>query len=325
MDSIVQREKNNLEKINKLNNSKNSLWKRMSYYKYFYLLILPAVIFYIIFSYMPMYGVVLAFKNFSYSKGILRSPWAARHGFEHFYRIFSDAAFKKAFANTLIISVQRIIFEFPVPIILALLINEIGKSKYKRFVQTVLTFPHFVSWIIVTGIFFNILSDQGVLNQIIVAFGGEKVSILTQKSTFRALLYVTNNWKEAGWGTIIYLAAISGVSIELYEAAIVDGAKRFQLVKYVTWPAIRSTIGIMLILAIANIMNAGFDQIFNMYNAAVYDVADIIDTLIYRRTFIIGADFSSSTAIGLFKSVVNFIMLFTGNAIVKKMSGRGIY
>jgi len=192
-------------------------------------------------------------------------------------------------------------------------------------VQTVLTFPHFLSWVVVTGIFFQLLSDQGVLNEVIAAFGGAKIHLLSQASTFRGLLYVTANWKEAGWGTIIYLAAISGVSVELYEAAIVDGAKRFQLMRYITWPAVKSVIGIMFILSVAGIMSAGFDQIFNMYNAAVQDKSDIIDTFIYRRTFITGLDFASSTAIGLFTNVINFIMLFAGNTIVKRLTGKGIY
>lgn len=305
--------------------NKRRLWKQICYYKYFYFLFLPALVLYIIFSYIPMYGAVLAFKDLNFTKGILRSPWTDMHGMKHFYELLSDMEFKKAFSNTLIISLQRIIICFPIPIILSLLINEIQKNKLKRIVQTVLTFPHFISWVVVTGIISNLLSDAGVINEIILALGGEKIHLFTQASTFRGLLYSTDIWKEAGWGTIIYLAAISGVSIELYEAAIVDGAKRFQLVRYITWPAIKSVIGIMLILAIANIMNAGFDQIFNMYNAAVYDKADIIDTFVYRRTFITGLDFSSSTAIGLFKSVINFIMLFTGNAIVKRSTGKGIY
>lgn len=304
---------------------KNMLWKRILASKYFYLMFLPAFLLFLVFSYYPMYGIQLAFKDLNFSKGITASPWAAMNGLEHFYDLLTDAVFKKAFINTLVISLQRLLFEFPVPIVLALLINEIRNTGARRMVQTVLTFPHFLSWVVVTGIFFNLLSDGGVLNELIVLLGGEKVHLLTEKSTFRALLYFTSNWKEAGWGTIIYLAAISGISVELYEAAIVDGAKRFQLVRYITWPAMRSVIGIMLTLSIANIMNAGFDQIFNLYNAAVYDVADIIDTFVYRRTFITGLDFASSTAIGLFKSVINFIMLFTGNLVVLKTTGKGIY
>lgn len=305
--------------------SMKKLYRRICYNKYFYILFLPALIYYLIFCYRPMYGAILAFKDLDFSKGIMGSPWTSMYGMKHFYDLVSDMDFKTAFLNTVIVSFQRIIFEFPVPIILALLINEIRKNKIRRIVQTILTFPHFLSWVVVTGIFFNLLGDSGVFNEMLAAMGFEKVHLLTQQSTFRGLLYATSNWKEAGWGTIIYLAAISGVNPELYEAAIVDGAKRFQLVRYITWPAIVSVIGMMLILAIAGMMNAGFDQIFNMYNAAVYPKVDIIDTFIYRRTFVSGLDFASSTAIGLFKSVINFILLFAANSVVRKFTGKGIY
>lgn len=302
-----------------------SAWKRIVDARYFYLMFFPAFLLFLVFSYYPMYGIQLAFKNLNFSKGITGSPWAAMNGLEHFYNLLTDMDFQKAFVNTLIISLQRLVFEFPVSIILALLINEIKKSRTKRIVQTVLTFPHFLSWVVVTGIFFNLLSDSGVLNETLATIGMSKVHLLTQASSFRGLLYVTSNWKEAGWGTIIYLAAISGISVELYEAAIVDGAKRFQLVRFITWPAMKSVIGIMFVLSVAGIMSAGFDQIFNMYNAAVYDKVDIIDTFIYRRTFVSGLDFASSTAIGLFKSVINFIMLLAGNIIVRRTTGKGIY
>ncbi len=305
--------------------SSESLWRQVLKYRYFYIMFLPAFIMFVLFSYVPMYGIQLAFKDLNFSKGIMGSPWTSMHGLKHFYDLINNSEFGRAFINTLVISLQRIVFQFPVPIILALLINEIQRDRFKRIVQTILTFPHFLSWIVVTGIFFNLLSDAGVLNEIINVFGGEKVHLLTQASTFRAFLYTTHIWKEAGWGTIIYLAAISGINSELYEAAIVDGAKRFQLTRYITWPAIVSVIGVMLVLALSSIMNAGFDQIFNMYNPAVYAQADIIDTYIYRRTFVTGLDFASSTAIGLFKSVINFIMLYAGNMIVRKATGKGIY
>jgi putative aldouronate transport system permease protein len=301
---------------------KHPLLMKILKYKYFYLLTIPALIYYIIFAYIPMYGSVLAFKDFNYAKGILHSPWV---GMKHFDRVFDDAVFWKVFANTLLISFGRIIYEFPVPIILAILMNEIGKNKLKRFYQTVFTFPHFVSWIVVSGIIFNLFSDAGVVNQAITVFGGQKVSLLTVPKIFRGLLYITDNWKEAGWGTIIYLAAIAGISPDLYEAAEIDGASRFQRMRYITWPAIRSVTGILLILQIGNIMNAGFDQILNMYNPIVYDVSDILDTYVYRRTFVTGMDFSSSTAIGLFKSAINVILLYSANYTVKKVNGEGIF
>lgn len=301
------------------------LIKRIAYCKYLYLFFLPALLIYIIFSYVPMYGAILAFKDLNFTKGILGSPWTSMHGMKHFYDLLSNMDFRKSFVNTMIISIGRIVFEFPVPVIIALLINEIRKSRLKRVVQTVFTFPHFVSWVIISGIFFNLLSDSGVVNEIIAACGGQKINLLSQPSTFRVLLFATDNWKEAGWSTIIYLATISGINPSLYEAAIVDGANRFQLVRYITWPAIKSVIGVMFILSISRLMNAGFDQIFNLYNPAVYDKADIIDTYIYRRTFMLGLDFATSTAVGLFKSVINVIMLIVGNAVISKATGKGIY
>jgi putative aldouronate transport system permease protein len=313
------------KRISPVHYKKASTWKLIISSRYFYLMFLPTFLLLLVFTYYPMYGIQLAFKDLNFAKGITGSTWTSMHGLKHFYSLLTDMDFQKAFVNTLIISLQRLIFEFPVPIILALLMNEIRKSSAKRIVQTVLTFPHFLSWVVVTGIFFNILGDSGILNETLALLGFQKIHLLTQASTFRGLLYITSNWKEAGWGTIIYLAAISGISVELYEAAIVDGAKRFQLMRYITWPAMMSVIGIMFVLAIANIMSAGFDQIFNMYNPAVYNQADIIDTFIYRRTFVSGLDFASSTAIGLFKSVINFIMLFAGNYIVLKTTGKGIY
>lgn len=303
-----------------ISSSKHPLLDKIRYYKYLYMLVLPAILFYLLFAYFPMYGSLLAFKEFSYSKGILGGEWV---GLKYFKEIFNDTLFLKSFVNTLIIGCGRVIFEFPIPIIMAIFMNEINKIRLQRFFQTVFTFPHFLSWIVVAGIMFNMMSDSGVLNQVIVLMGGEKINMLADPKVFRGLLYATSDWKEAGWGTIIYLAAISGISPELYEAAAIDGAKRFHIMRYITWPSIKSVAGILLILNIGNFMNGGFDQIINMYNPIVYSVADIIDTYVYRRTFITGLDFSSSTAIGLFKSVVNITLLFLANSVVKKVNGEG--
>lgn len=313
--------------VNKKNlRGKNGrLLKQIVANRYLYLLFLPAAVLLLLFCYFPMYGVIIAFKDYDYGKGIVFSPWTTMHGFQHFYDLLSNSDFITAFRNTIIISFQRLIFEFPVSIILALLINEIRTKHYKRTVQTVLTIPHFMSWVVVYGIFFSLLSDQGVLNQVIASLGFSKVYLLQQTDTIRGLLYITSNWKEMGWGTIIYLAAITGVDQELYEAAVVDGAKRRHCVLYITLPAIISVIGVMFILALANIMNAGFDQIFNMYNAATFSKIDIIDTYVYRRTFVTGCDYPSSAAIGLFKNIINLVLLLGGNTVVKKLTGAGIY
>ena len=268
-----------------------------------------------------MYGITIAFREFSY-----RNPFGGDWvGLKYFKEMMRDTQFWVSFKNTLQISLGRLIFEFPAPIILALLLNEMWGARLKRVYQTVFTFPHFLSWVVGAGIVVNLIAESGAMNQILGAVGLPKLSILTNPSAFRPMLYISNLWKEAGWSAIIYLAAITSINPELYEAAYVDGAGRFQRMFHITLPSIRGTIGVLLILAIANIANAGFDQIFNLYNALVYDVADILDTYIYRRTFVSGLSFSSSAAQGIFKSVINLILLVTANTLTKKISGQGIY
>lgn len=301
---------------------KPSLGKRIFQNRYMYLLFLPLLVFYAIFLYAPMYGVTLAFKSYDYLGGILGSPWI---GLENFRQLLEHPEFMQAFQNTLIISFGRLVFEFPIPIILALFINEIRGTGYKRVMQTIYTFPHFLSWVIVYGLFFNLFSHDGVVNQLLNIMGLKSQEVLQNAGTFRSFLFISDNWKEAGYGTIIYLAAITGISPELYEAGKIDGANRWQLMRYITWPSIKPTVAIMLVLQVAGMMNAGFDQIFNMDNAAVRSVSDIIDTLVFRLTFVTGADFGFTTAIGLFKSVINLILMLIANGVVKKLTGRGIY
>lgn len=299
---------------------KNSLWKRINEYKYLYILLIPLIIFYILFSYVPMYGITLAFKTFDYSKGIFGSPW---NGFQNFKDVLSDPNFINAFRNTIVISLGRLLIEFPVPIVMALLLNEISKNKLKRLYQTVFTLPHFLSWIVLSGILISIFNDQGVANQILTALGLQKNQVLSQNGSFLALIFLSNIWKEAGWSTILYLASIASINPELYEAAIVDGANRFQQMKAITWPTVKATALILLILAVGNVMNGGFDQIFNMYNPSVYQNADIIDTFVYRSAFTDATGFGFTTTVGLMKSIVNFVLLYGANAIVKVMGGEG--
>ena len=308
---------------------KHELLKRIVSCKYLYILLFPTLVYFAVFSYAPMYGAILAFKDFSYKLGIMGSHWTKDYGLYHFIRLFSILGFKTAFFNTLLISLGRLVFEFPVPIILALLFNEVHGKKYRKTVQTISTFPHFISWVIAYGVLYNLMNDQGIINQVLLAFGGSKVSLLTSQTAIRPLIFITNIVKEAGWGTIIYLAAISNVNPELFEAAIVDGAKRRHLALHITWPAIRTVVGIMMILQVANAMNAGFDQIFNVYNPSVYNKIDILDTFIYRLTFAADGtynlDFASATAVGLFKSVINLVLLVIANFVTKRATGSGIY
>jgi putative aldouronate transport system permease protein len=268
-----------------------------------------------------MYGVTLAFKTFNYSKGILGSPW---NNFQNFKDILRTPFFFRAFRNTCLISFGRLLIEFPIPIIMSLLLNEISRFRLKRVYQTIFTFPHFLSWIILSGIIRNLLNDQGVVNQILLALGKERNTILSQSPSFISMLFVSNIWKEAGWSTILYLAAIAGINPELYEAATVDGANRWQQVWVVTWPAVKSTATILLILAVGGIMNGGFDQIFNLYNPLVIPQVDIIDTYVYRSAFVDATGFGFSTTVGMMKSIVNFILLFGANKLVKLMGSEGL-
>ncbi|ASA26438.1 protein lplB [Paenibacillus donghaensis] len=297
----------------KLRRLKKPLGKEIVKHKYLYLLVLPTIIFFVVFAYVPMYGVILAFKDFDYSLGIFGSPW---NDFQNFRDVLGNPDFVNAFKNTLFISFGRLIIEFPVPIVLALLLNEMFNGKLRKVYQTVFTFPHFISWVVLSGIVTTILSDQGLLNELLQVFGFGKNNVLTEGNSFTALLFISNIWKEAGWSSIIYLAAIAGINPELYEAASIDGAGRFQQIKSITWPALKGTAAILLILAVGGIMNGGFDQIFNLYNSAVYNRADILDTFVYRSAFTDATGFGFSTTVGLLKSVINCLLLFSANFVV---------
>lgn len=296
----------------------NSLNKQ----KTLYLMLLPCVIYLIIFSYAPMYGIVLAFKDFNMLKGIINSPWV---GFKHFEALFADSYFQTVTWNTLKISLMRLLFGFPVPIILALLLNEVRINKFKRTIQTIIYLPHFISWIIIAGILKVFLTtDGGIVNQVIMLFGFEPVPFLTSNTYFIPMLIVSDILKEAGWGTIIYLAALAGVDPEQYEAAMIDGANRWKRLIYITLPGISVAISIMLILSLSGILNAGFDQIFNLYSPLVYETADIIDTYVFRIGLLSGK-YSLATALGLFKSIIALILILITNKMAKALGGSGIW
>lgn len=300
---------------------KQSLWHRMWTYRYIYLLLLPGVLYFVIFKYIPIYGIQLAFKDYSFADGIAGSPWV---GFDNFTYLFSEAQFWNAFKNTLIISFMKLIVAFPIPVILAIFLSEIRWKKYQKFVQTVLTFPHFLSWVILSGIMFTFLSNTGVVNNILELSGFDRIEFFTDVKTFRWLLVLSDIWKESGWSTIIYLAAILGVDASLHEAAAIDGANRLQKIWYIVWPEIRSVVVVMFILRVGSVMEAGFMQVLNLYNATVYSVGDILDTYVYRITFQTGADFGVSTAVSLFKGITNCVLLITANTVAKKLGEKGI-
>ena len=300
----------------------SSLISRVLKSKEIYFLILPGVIWFLIFAYVPMYGLSLAFKTYKANLGIFGSPWI---GLENFTYVFRDPAFLESVWRTLWINLGRILFQFPFPILLALLLNELRMNTYKKAIQTVYTFPHFLSWIIVSSVLINSLDMQGLVNGIIRLLGGDPINFLGNTQIFRPLLYITDNWKSAGWTMIIYLAAITGIDTEQYESAQLDGATRLQIMRYITLPGIQSTIVVMLILTVGNLMNSGFDQIFNISNAATAKAGEILDMYIYRITFQSAADFSFSSAVSLFRSVINFALLLFADRVCKWLGAEGLF
>lgn len=297
---------------------KPSKWRKaFSTYKYHYLLLLPGLLYFIIYKYLPIAGIVIAFEDFKVSKGMFGSEWA---GMKWFDMLFGSPDFWTAFTNTLIISFYKLIFNFPAPVLLALMINEVMSSKLRRTFQTIVYFPHFLSWVVLGGIMFALFAPQTGLLSI---FGIDQ-SPLMSESTFRSTLVLSQMWKETGWGTIIYLAAITGINPELYEAARMDGANRFQLARYITLPALVGTMIILLILRTGEILHAGFDQVFILYNPLVYSVGDILDTYVYRVGLTSGR-FSLATAAGLFQSAVSLLLILFTNWLAKRMGGKGLW
>lgn len=302
----------------KLKNLGKEMWKN----KAIYALLIPGLIWYLIFCYIPMGGLSLAFKTYKANLGIWASPWA---GFDNYVHVFRDPAFWAAIRRTLIINAGRLLITFPFPILLSLMINELRVGKYKKVMQSVFTFPHFLSWVIVASIMTNVLSYDGLVNSILGVLGFETVNILGNSKLFQPLLYITDIWKASGWSAIVYMAAISGIDVEQYEAAEIDGATRLQRVFHITLPSIMPTIVVMFILATGNIMTAGFDQVFNLSNAAVKAVSETLDMYIYRVTFQSVTDFSFSMAVSLFKSVINMVLLLLADRGAKLMGGTGLF
>jgi len=281
-----------------------------------YLMFMPALALIIVFCYVPMYGVILSFKNYRFLDGIWGSPWV---GLKHFERMFSGPFFLPVLKNTIEISLLHIVFGFPAPIVFALMINELVFIKFKKAVQTISYLPYFISWVALGGIIVNLLSpSRGVVNNIIGFFGIEPVYFLTEARYFVPMLIITAIWKNAGWGSIVYLAAIAGVEAEQYESARLDGANRWRQIWHITLPSILPVISIMFIMGLGGILNAGFDQIFNLYNPMVYKVADILDTYVYREG-IMQANYAYSTAVGLFKNFVGFFLVFGTNLVVRRI------
>ena len=297
--------------------------QRYVQYRYMFILLAAAFVWTIVFRYGPMYGVIIAFKKYRIYDGIWGSEWV---GLKNFAKLFDGTSeFGEVFRNTLLISLYRLVFGFPAPIVLALLLNEVYQIHYKRVVQTISYLPHFLSWVVLGGVVIAILSPStGVVNSIIKSLGGKPIYFLVSTKWFVPVLISTGVWRGVGWGSIIYLAAIAGVDPQLYEAAIIDGAPKIRQIWHITLPSITPVIVILFILRIGDILDAGFDQIFNLYNPAVYDVADIIDTYVYR-VGLVELNFSFSSAVGLFKNVVGLILVIIVNRVAKIFGEYGIW
>lgn len=289
-----------------------------------YLFLIPGVVFFILFRYWPLFGSVIAFKDYNLRLGMWGSPWM-KPLFGHFISLFGNPSFFQVFRNTIIISALKLIWGFPAPLILALLLNEVRTASFKRSVQTIIYLPHFISWPIIAGLLVAFLSpDGGVVNILRGWFGLHPIFFLANPKYFRGVLVISSMWKDAGWGTIIYLAAIASLDPKIYEAAIMDGANRLQQIRSITIPGILPTVVILLILRLGSILEVGFEQVFILYNPSVYDVADVLETFIYR-TGILHARFDYATAAGLFLSVVGFVMILTSNWISRRLNQQAIF
>lgn len=286
-----------------------------------YLMMLPVLAYYIIFCYKPMYGALIAFQNYDPAVGMFNSPWV---GLYHFKRFFTHPDCWRAIRNTLVISINGIVWGFPAPIILAMMLNEIKVKRFKSVVQTVSYLPHFISMVVVCGLIKTFVSSNGIILQVYTALGGKNVGMLNRPEMFVPIYIISNIWQGCGWDSIIYLAAISSISAELYEAAKIDGAGRWRQLIHVTLPGIAPTVVTMLILKLGTIMSVGYEKIILLYNPLIYETSDVMGTYIYR-TGIGGQQWSYSTALGLFNSVINLALVVLGNRISAKLTETSLW
>ncbi|TDQ42948.1 ABC transporter permease [Aureibacillus halotolerans] len=308
-------------KIDKAN-LKAERFRRIKRNKLIYIMLLPGLLYFLIYKYIPMYGLIIAFQEYKPYQGIMGSEWV---GFAHFERLFSEPDFWNIFANTLILFGLQLVIFFPIPIILSLMLNEVRIHMFKRTVQTLIYIPHFMSWVIVVSISYVMLTlDGGIVNELLQVFGFEPVNFLLNPDWFRPMYILQVIWREAGWGTIIFLAAMAAVDPQLYEAARMDGASRWRQMWHITLPSIRSVIIILLILKIGDVLELGFEHVYLLLNASNRDVAEIFDTYVYT-TGLQQGQFSYSTAVGFFKGIVGLVMVMFANWLAKKAGEEGVY
>lgn len=310
-----------MNRVNRNRVNKKSIWFYLWRDKWLYFMLIPVIAYYVIFKYIPMYGVVIAFKDYNVFKGINASPWI---GFDVFKKIFKLGQFWKSTRNTLLLNLATLLINFPLTILLSLMLNEVRSRRFKKLSQSLLYLPHFISWVVVAGIVSNLFSQNGGnINNILNKAGLDSVPFLSSNGWWIFTYVICNVWKEIGWGTIIYLAALTGVDESLYEAAYIDGATKFQRIIYITLPMIKSVVVVMLILQISKMMTIGLDAPLLLGNTKVMGVSEVLSTYIYRIG-IVKAQYSQATAIGLFQSVVNIIILFLADRFAKLIGEEGI-
>ncbi|WP_117170706.1 ABC transporter permease [Paraliobacillus sediminis] len=301
---------------------RQELWRRTKKNKMLYLMILPGIIYFLIYKYLPMYGLIISFMDYKPYLGISGSEWV---GFEHFRRLFASPEFWSIFRNTLVLFALQIFVFFPIPIVISLMLNEVRHSFYKRGIQTLIYIPHFMSWVVIVSISFVMFTlDDGIINSMLEVFGFEKINFLMSSDWFRPMYILQVIWREAGWGTIIFLAAITAVDPQLYEAAKIDGATRLRQMWHITLPAIRSVIIVLLILKIGDVLELGFEHVYLLLNSSNREVAEIFDTYVYVAGIQQG-QFSYSTAVGFFKGAVGLVMVIFANKLAKVFDEEGIY
>ena len=293
------------------------LWR----HRWLYVLLLPGLLFFLVYIYVPLVGNVIAFQDFSPFRGFVRSPWV---GLKHFERLLTDRDVARVIANTLALSSLQIALAFPVPIILALMLNEVRNQLFKRSIQSIIYLPHFISWVIIVGIWYQLFGSNGLVNQALVEFGLQKVDFLSSPTLFRPMFVLQTIWKESGWGTVIFLAALAGIDVQLYEAAAMDGASRLQRLWYVTVPGIRPIILIVLVLRLGHVLNVGFEHIFLLLNSGTESVAQVLDTFVYTRG-ILNGNLSFATAVGLLKGLVGMLLVIVANKAAKRFGEGGVY
>jgi len=314
---ILEAANQKLHHKSKLTSKMSMIYRNTVQNKHLLFLVLPVFIYYVIFHYIPMYGVVISFKKYIPGQGLFQGEWV---GLKWFISFFKSFYFPRLIKNTFLLSFYGLLWGFPIPIIFALALNEVRNNTFKRTVQTISYLPHFISVVVVVGMMFNFLSPtSGIINNFIKSMGKEPISFLNDASKFRTLYISSGIWQSFGWDSIVYLASISSIDAQLYEASRIDGCNRLQQIAYVTIPGIMPTIIILLILRMGSLLSVGYEKIILMYNPATYQVADVISTYVYRRG-IIGAEYSFAAAVGLFNSAVNFIFLFIVNRISKKIA-----